>query len=127
MEFLNALSGLGNFTSRGYFINSCYAHCQTEMQETWLRSDSPVLDNKVITSCQFHKYLSLYHSLSILHLTLSCDILFYLSVVFITSISQRYKPTIFLFLLNSFLMILSYCSLSATLLLTRNLCYADNC
>ncbi|KAK4422434.1 Pectin acetylesterase 8 [Sesamum alatum] len=47
-QFLNAVSGLGSSTSRGYFINSCYAHCQTEMQETWYRSDSPVLNNKTI-------------------------------------------------------------------------------
>ncbi|XP_059639909.1 pectin acetylesterase 8-like [Cornus florida] len=43
LEFLNAVSGLGGSTSRGLFINSCYAHCQTETQETWLRSDSPTL------------------------------------------------------------------------------------
>lgn len=30
------------------FLNSCYAHCQTGTQETWLRADSPLLDNKVI-------------------------------------------------------------------------------
>ncbi|KAI3453920.1 hypothetical protein Pfo_010583 [Paulownia fortunei] len=47
-QFINALSGLGSSTSRGYFINSCYAHCQTEMQETWFSSDSPVLNNKTI-------------------------------------------------------------------------------
>ncbi|KAJ0838461.1 putative pectinacetylesterase/NOTUM [Helianthus annuus] len=28
------------------FINSCYAHCQTEIQETWYMSDSPMLSNK---------------------------------------------------------------------------------
>ncbi|KAL0407934.1 UNVERIFIED_CONTAM: Pectin acetylesterase 8 [Sesamum radiatum] len=48
LQFLNALSGLGSSTSRGYFINGCYAHCQTEMQETWFRSDSPLLYNKTI-------------------------------------------------------------------------------
>ncbi|KAL0310395.1 UNVERIFIED_CONTAM: Pectin acetylesterase 8 [Sesamum calycinum] len=48
LEFLRALYGLGFSTSRGYFINSCYAHCQTEMQETWFRSDSPKLNNKTI-------------------------------------------------------------------------------
>ncbi|KAG8375263.1 hypothetical protein BUALT_Bualt10G0082300 [Buddleja alternifolia] len=48
LDFLNALNELGVSRSRGYFINSCYAHCQTEMQETWLRSDSPMLSNKTI-------------------------------------------------------------------------------
>lgn len=44
--FLSALTGLGSSSSRGMFIDSCYAHCQSEMQETWLRNDSPVL-NKI--------------------------------------------------------------------------------
>lgn len=48
MEFLSALTGLGSSSSRGMFINSCYAHCQTEMQETWLRDDSPVLSGTTI-------------------------------------------------------------------------------
>ncbi|XP_073131930.1 pectin acetylesterase 8-like isoform X2 [Henckelia pumila] len=47
-EFLYALSEIGSSTSRGYFINSCYAHCQTEMQETWLSAGSPVLNDKTI-------------------------------------------------------------------------------
>lgn len=46
-EFLGAIGGVQSSASKGYFINSCYAHCQTEMQETWLRADSPVLDGKV--------------------------------------------------------------------------------
>ncbi|XP_051151509.1 pectin acetylesterase 8-like isoform X2 [Andrographis paniculata] len=48
LEFIRALTGLGPSTSRGYFINSCYAHCQTEMQETWFAIDSPKLNNKTI-------------------------------------------------------------------------------
>ncbi|KAL8499545.1 hypothetical protein ACS0TY_022480 [Phlomoides rotata] len=48
-QFVNVISGLSSSSSsRGYYVNSCYAHCQTEMQETWLRSDSPVLSNKTI-------------------------------------------------------------------------------
>ncbi|XP_047971190.1 pectin acetylesterase 8-like isoform X1 [Salvia hispanica] len=46
--FLGALSGVQNSATKGYYINSCYAHCQTEMQETWLRDDAPVLDGKNI-------------------------------------------------------------------------------
>ncbi|KZV19785.1 hypothetical protein F511_18784 [Dorcoceras hygrometricum] len=47
-EFLSALTGLGPSSARGYYINSCYAHCQTETQETWLRGDSPRLNGKTI-------------------------------------------------------------------------------
>ncbi|ERM94809.1 hypothetical protein AMTRI_Chr03g144330 [Amborella trichopoda] len=43
LEFLSALKGVGSSPSIGMFINSCYAHCQSEVQETWLRDDSPVL------------------------------------------------------------------------------------
>lgn len=48
LDFLKALNQVGSSTSKGYYINSCYAHCQTGMQETWLRADSPVLDGKTI-------------------------------------------------------------------------------
>ncbi|KAA8521048.1 hypothetical protein F0562_011799 [Nyssa sinensis] len=48
MQFLRALAGLGPSSSRGLFINSCYAHCQTGTQETWLRDDSPVLGGTTI-------------------------------------------------------------------------------
>ncbi|VFR03562.1 unnamed protein product [Cuscuta campestris] len=47
LEFLKALDGLGPASSRGYFINSCFAHCQTEAQETWLAKDSPTLNGTV--------------------------------------------------------------------------------
>lgn len=48
-EFLSALSQLGSSSSKGLFINSCYAHCQSGTQETWLRSDSPVLGGTSIS------------------------------------------------------------------------------
>lgn len=31
----------------GLFINSCFAHCQTERQDTWFGDNSPVVGNKV--------------------------------------------------------------------------------
>ncbi|PKI45133.1 hypothetical protein CRG98_034517 [Punica granatum] len=43
MRFLYALSRLQRSRSTGMFVDSCYAHCQSEMQELWLRDDSPVL------------------------------------------------------------------------------------
>ncbi|KAK7360572.1 hypothetical protein VNO77_02578 [Canavalia gladiata] len=47
-EFLRAVSAIGNTPSKGMFIDGCYAHCQTGMQETWMRSDSPLLANTSI-------------------------------------------------------------------------------
>ncbi|KAF5198119.1 Pectin acetylesterase [Thalictrum thalictroides] len=49
LGFLNALKELESSSSVGLFINSCYSHCQSSMQETWLRDDSPVLDNITIS------------------------------------------------------------------------------
>jgi hypothetical protein len=47
LQFLSAVNGLRASSSKGLFVDSCYAHCQTEMQETWLRTDSPLLDRTV--------------------------------------------------------------------------------
>ncbi|XP_024993646.1 pectin acetylesterase 8-like isoform X2 [Cynara cardunculus var. scolymus] len=52
-DFIKTLwSGLGkssfNSTSRGMFINSCYSHCQTGNQITWLGDTASKLDNKAI-------------------------------------------------------------------------------
>ncbi|GAY53516.1 hypothetical protein CUMW_149760 [Citrus unshiu] len=48
VQFLNALAGLGNSSSRGMLIDSCYTHCRTVYQEAWLSADSPVLDKTPI-------------------------------------------------------------------------------
>lgn len=56
MDFLNALNGLGNLSSRGLFINSCFVHCQSEIQETWFAAGSPML-NKTVSDI-----LTIYHS-----------------------------------------------------------------
>ncbi|XP_044466722.1 pectin acetylesterase 8-like [Mangifera indica] len=42
-EFVSALTELGDSLTEGMFIDSCYVHCQTETQETWLSYDSPML------------------------------------------------------------------------------------
>ncbi|KAF5749119.1 putative pectin acetylesterase [Tripterygium wilfordii] len=48
LHFLSALSGSVKSSSRGMFINSCYAHCQTETQETWLMPGSPLINKTTI-------------------------------------------------------------------------------
>ncbi|XP_057963693.1 pectin acetylesterase 8-like isoform X1 [Malania oleifera] len=48
-QFVSALAGLGKSFPRGMFVDACYAHCQSEMQETWLRADSPVLNKTTIS------------------------------------------------------------------------------
>ncbi|MQL87651.1 hypothetical protein Taro_020199 [Colocasia esculenta] len=46
--FLQAIEGLGSSSSRGLFINSCFVHCQSEDQRTWLWQDSTVLGSTQI-------------------------------------------------------------------------------
>ncbi|KAK7360561.1 hypothetical protein VNO77_02567 [Canavalia gladiata] len=48
LEFIKALSMVGNSTSNGMFIDSCYIHCQTEIQNIWFQNDSPKLANTSI-------------------------------------------------------------------------------
>ncbi|CAN0840529.1 Pectin acetylesterase 8, partial [Linum grandiflorum] len=43
MKFLKTLTKASNSTSRGLYINSCFAHCQTEVQARWYMAGSPAL------------------------------------------------------------------------------------
>ncbi|KAK6911718.1 Pectinacetylesterase/NOTUM [Dillenia turbinata] len=47
-QMLNAIKGFSKSRQNGLFINSCFAHCQTERQDTWFADDSPVIGNKAI-------------------------------------------------------------------------------
>nr|DAD32911.1 TPA_asm: hypothetical protein HUJ06_011762 [Nelumbo nucifera] len=46
-QMLNAIKGFSMSRKNGLFINSCFAHCQTERQDTWFADDSPLIGNKV--------------------------------------------------------------------------------
>ncbi|THG10237.1 hypothetical protein TEA_003639 [Camellia sinensis var. sinensis] len=41
------LEGFSTSKENGLFINSCFAHCQTERQDTWFADDSPLVGNKL--------------------------------------------------------------------------------
>ncbi|XP_022868622.1 pectin acetylesterase 12-like isoform X1 [Olea europaea var. sylvestris] len=47
-DMLNAVKGFATSRQNGLFLNSCFAHCQSERQDTWFADDSPVIDNKAI-------------------------------------------------------------------------------
>ncbi|CAI0470122.1 unnamed protein product [Linum tenue] len=47
-QMLNAVKGFSTSKRNGLFLNSCFAHCQTERQDTWFADDSPVVDQKTI-------------------------------------------------------------------------------
>ncbi|KAF6135147.1 hypothetical protein GIB67_035218 [Kingdonia uniflora] len=47
-QMLNAVKDFSMFQPNGLFINSCFAHCQTERQDTWFADDSPLIQNKGI-------------------------------------------------------------------------------
>ncbi|MBA0632329.1 hypothetical protein Godav_001090 [Gossypium davidsonii] len=48
IEMLNAIKGFSQSRENGLFINSCFAHCQTERQDTWFAANSPEIRNKAI-------------------------------------------------------------------------------
>ncbi|GMI84420.1 Pectin Acetyesterase 12 [Hibiscus trionum] len=47
-QMLNAVKGFAMSRRNGLFINSCFAHCQSERQDTWFADDSPEIRNKPI-------------------------------------------------------------------------------
>lgn len=46
-HMLNSIKDFSRSNKNGLFINSCFAHCQTERQDTWFSDNSPVIENKV--------------------------------------------------------------------------------
>ena len=50
-QFLKAVNtGLGSSSTRGLWIDSCYAHCQSGSVSTWLNDKSPEVGDTVMTS-----------------------------------------------------------------------------
>ncbi|KAF3436624.1 hypothetical protein FNV43_RR23716 [Rhamnella rubrinervis] len=49
-QMLNAVRDFSMSGQNGVFINSCFAHCQSERQDTWFADDSPRLGNKAIAT-----------------------------------------------------------------------------
>ena len=45
---LTSLKQIEGKPEAGMFINSCFAHCQSELQDTWFAPDSPMIHDKVI-------------------------------------------------------------------------------
>ncbi|KAJ6796196.1 pectin acetylesterase 12-like [Iris pallida] len=47
-QMLDSVKGFSVSKQNGLFINSCFAHCQTERQDTWFANDSPLIGGKGI-------------------------------------------------------------------------------
>ncbi|KAM7276967.1 hypothetical protein ACFE04_018833 [Oxalis oulophora] len=47
-QMVNDVKTFSKYKRNGLFINSCFAHCQTEKQDTWFANDSPRSGNKRI-------------------------------------------------------------------------------
>ncbi|KAI3690369.1 hypothetical protein L2E82_48393 [Cichorium intybus] len=47
-EFLGTVSAIGNSSSEGMFINTCYTHCQSEDQSAWFGNPTSKLYDKTI-------------------------------------------------------------------------------
>lgn len=48
IQMLDAVKVFSKSNENGLFINSCFAHCQSERQDTWYADDSPRIENKGI-------------------------------------------------------------------------------
>lgn len=46
-QMVNAVKEFSLSEKNGLFINSCFAHCQTERADTWFSPNSPQIGNKV--------------------------------------------------------------------------------
>lgn len=57
-EMLNAVKQFSMSRENGLFINSCFAHCQSERQDTWYGSNSPAIANKGIAKSVGDWYFS---------------------------------------------------------------------
>ncbi|XP_028797145.1 pectin acetylesterase 2-like isoform X2 [Neltuma alba] len=47
-QMVNSVRGFSRSHKNGLFINSCFAHCQTERQDTWFAYNSPHIGNRGI-------------------------------------------------------------------------------
>ncbi|BAT95207.1 Pectin acetylesterase [Vigna angularis] len=47
-QMLSDITDFSRSSQTGLFINSCFAHCQSERQETWFADDSPLIEDKPI-------------------------------------------------------------------------------
>ncbi|KAJ8771528.1 hypothetical protein K2173_026705 [Erythroxylum novogranatense] len=56
-DMLGAIASL-DFKIGGMFINSCFAHCQTELQDTWFDLNSPRINNKTIAETVSDRYFN---------------------------------------------------------------------
>lgn len=50
IQMLDAVKVFSKSNENGLFINSCFAHCQSERQDTWYADDSPRIENKGIAN-----------------------------------------------------------------------------
>ncbi|KAK4378778.1 hypothetical protein RND71_000640 [Anisodus tanguticus] len=48
IHMLNSIKRFAASRKNGLFINSCFAHCQSERQDTWFSDNSPMINNKPI-------------------------------------------------------------------------------
>jgi len=56
-QMLSDIKDFSRSSQTGLFINSCFAHCQSERQETWFADDSPLIEDKVYSQFRFPWFL----------------------------------------------------------------------
>ena len=67
-QMLDSVRGFSASRQNGIFINSCFAHCQSERQDTWYANNSPRLGNKVrVRQLQTRNHLCFSCAVKFLH------------------------------------------------------------
>ncbi|ERN02080.1 pectin acetylesterase 12 [Amborella trichopoda] len=72
-HMLNSLRSFIQKAENGLFLNSCFAHCQTERQDTWFADDSPHIGGKGIAKAVGDWYHDRYADSKTIDCAYPCD------------------------------------------------------
>ncbi|XP_006402417.2 pectin acetylesterase 6 [Eutrema salsugineum] len=72
-QMVNALDSFSTSDQNGIFINSCFAHCQSERQDTWFAQDSPQIDGKRVAESVGDWYFDRAQDVKVIDCPYPCD------------------------------------------------------
>ncbi|CAF2264226.1 BnaA04g27440D [Brassica napus] len=72
-QMMYAVNSFSKSDQNGLFINSCFAHCQTERQDTWFAQDSPQLNGKRVAETVGDWYFDRAKNIKAIDCAYPCD------------------------------------------------------
>ncbi|CAN7012892.1 unnamed protein product, partial [Brassica oleracea var. botrytis] len=72
-QMMFAVNSFSKSDQNGLFINSCFAHCQTERQDTWFAQDSPQLNGKRVAETVGDWYFDRAKNIKAIDCAYPCD------------------------------------------------------